>query len=291
MLLTVFTPTYNRANTIKRLFESLKNQTFKDFEWLIVDDGSTDNTAEVVQGFDAHGSFPIRYIRKENGGKHTAYNIGLEEARGDLFFNVDSDDWLDADCCLRISKLVDNIVSDSDCAGLIALKSFADGSIIGNSFREDKIIRTFRDLELSGQGGERSIVFRTSIARRFKFPSIEGERFMPEGVVYDEFKDCRFMILNECLTICEYLPEGLSSNPKGLMLRNPGAYMLYYRKRIDLAISLKERVGYVLRYNFFRQQYKGNAVPNYNGKHLLLVSMLKPINIIVAQFYKSDSGR
>ena len=91
MLITVFTATYNRANTITRLFESLKNQSFKNFEWLIVDDGSTDYTEAIVESFDPLGDFPIRYIKKENGGKHTAYNIGLNEARGSLFFNVDSD--------------------------------------------------------------------------------------------------------------------------------------------------------------------------------------------------------
>lgn len=286
MLLTVFTPTYNRANTITRLFESLKRQSFKDFEWLIVDDGSTDDTAEIVKTFDSDGEFDIRYIRKENGGKHTAYNIGLEEAKGILFFNVDSDDWLHQDSLLQISILSEQALAKADSAGIIALKSFADGSIIGNKFIPDGIFHTFRDLELLGQGGERSIVFRTAIASKFRFPLVSGEKFMPEGIVYDKYHDFSFLISNRSLTICEYQENGLSSNPKALMLRNPGCYKLYYRNRIDMAASIKERLGYILRYNFFAHTYKGNDVEDYRGAHSLLVRSMKALNCIVSRSYK-----
>lgn len=286
MLITVFTPTYNRANTITRLFESLKNQSFKDFEWLIVDDGSTDNTEEIVESFDSLGEFPIRYIKKENGGKHTAYNIGLNEARGRLFFNVDSDDWLDPNSLYTIMTQSKKVMSDSRCCGIIALKNFANQTVIGNEFRKDNIFMTFRELELSGQRGERSIIFKTSIAKNFRFPIIKGERFMPEGVVYDEFTDFSFLIVNQALTTCEYLPEGLSSNPKRLMVQNPGGYMLYYSRRIDLAANYKERIGYVLRYNFFSAIYSGPSIQCYNGKHKLLVTLMKPFNFLVAKHYK-----
>ena len=89
---TIFTPTYNRADLLKKLYESLKNQSFKNFEWLIVDDGSTDNTCETIQGFQEENIIDIRYIKKENGGKQRAYNVGVENAKGELFICLDSDD-------------------------------------------------------------------------------------------------------------------------------------------------------------------------------------------------------
>lgn len=285
MLLTVFTPAYNRSATITRLFDSLMNQSFTDFEWLIVDDGSTDDTEETVKAFDTLGKFNIRYIKKENGGKHTAYNIGLSHAKGLLFFNVDSDDWLHNDSLLQISRLADLVFNRPGCAGIIALKSFADQSTIGSGFITDNSYHTFRELELSGQGGERSIVFLTQIARKHRFPEIEGERFMPEGVVYDQFSLDQFYIYNKSLTICEYQTEGLSSNPKKLMVKNPGGYMLYYRKRIDMAQSFKERLSYILRYNFFRSIYRGNTVQPYKGKHSLAISIMRIFNPIVAKYY------
>ena len=94
MLLTVCTPTYNRAHTLPRLYESLVRQTSQDFEWLVVDDGSTDNTRELVDGWVAEGRIRIRYVYKENGGKPSAHNLGVRMAAGELFFCVDSDDYL-----------------------------------------------------------------------------------------------------------------------------------------------------------------------------------------------------
>lgn len=285
MILTVFTPTYNRANTLKRLFISLKKQNFKDFEWLIVDDGSIDNTSEIVKSFDSDGEFPIRYIKKENGGKHTAYNIGLEEAKGLLFFNVDSDDWLPDNSLETISNYVTALFSDDNLAGIVALKKFANDEIIGKKFISDKTIASLRSLELSGQSGERSLVFKTNIARKFPFPIVKEEKFMPESVVYDKFVIYEFVVINKELTTCEYQQDGLSSNPKQLMLKNPGGYMLYYRKRIDMAATLKERIGYVLRYNFSKGMYNDSLVASYKGRYELLIAMMKLLNPIVAKYY------
>ncbi len=287
MLLTVFTPAYNRANTFPRLFESLINQPFCDFEWLIVDDGSTDDTDDVVKSFNSNGRFPIRYIKKKNGGKHTAHNVALEQAKGELFFTVDSDDWILDNSLTDVSCIAKGIMNDDTIGGIVALKEFPDGSVIGKPFSRDNYLSTFRGLELSGEGGERSIILKTKIARKYPFPVIEGERFMTEGVIYDMFSDYTFFISNKCLTICEYQTDGLSSNPKRLMVNNPGGYMEYYRHRIDIAHELRERISYILRYNFFHllSSNKGCILPGYRGRHELLVKMMKPLNIIVKRYY------
>lgn len=286
MLLTVFTPTFNRAHTIARTFNSLIQQTFKDFEWLIVDDGSTDSTEKVVEGFIESSDLNIRYIKKENGGKHTAYNLALEQAAGELFFVVDSDDWLPGNSLSDIAALSEKIMDDDSVGGVIALKMTPDGAVIGKKFRQENCFATFRQLELTGQGGERSIVFKTKITRKFPFPVIRGERFMPEGVVYDKFnQDYKFVIKNNCLTTCEYQSNGLSSAPRKLMLKYPGGYTLYYRTRIDMAVSLTERIGYIIRYNMFRNLYKGDDIAAYKGAYKNMTIVLNTLTPLIIRHY------
>ena len=120
MRITVFTPTYNRAYIIEKLYHSLQRQTFRDFEWLIVDDGSSDNTAEVVSAWQQEGNdFPIRYYKKENGGKCRAINYGVDLAEGELFFNVDSDDYLTDDALEKVSRWVDTLPEGGNFCGVV----------------------------------------------------------------------------------------------------------------------------------------------------------------------------
>lgn len=291
MLITVFTPTYNREKTIRRTFESLCRQTSKCFEWLVVDDGSTDNTELIFHEFEKKADFQIRYIKKPNGGKHTAYNLALEKANGDLFFTVDSDDWLPDNSIKKILDISDGIATNNTIAGIIALKELPDKTTIGHEFKESNTFRSLRDLELSGQGGERALIFKTLIARQYPFPIIPGERFLTESVVYDQFKNYSFYIINTPLTTCEYLDGGLSSNVKQTMVNNPGGYKLYYRNRICIAKSKKELLGYILRYNAFAHLYNNhdNDVPDYNGKYKCLISLMTIFTPLVLLMYPKTS--
>ena len=211
MLLTIFTPTYNRAKTITRTYQSIKDQSCKDFEWIIVDDGSTDNTEVLVSSWlQQELDFPIRYIKQSNGGKYRAYNNGLRNAKGELFFCVDSDDWLPKDSVKQIKGHYDELISDKLLAGLIALKENSDKILIGKAFYGDIKRSSLYNLELLGQRGERSIVFKLDVAQQFPFPEETGEKFVPESVVYDRFEGrYQFLISNDILTTCEYQDEGL----------------------------------------------------------------------------------
>ena len=284
-MITIFTPTYNRANTIIRTYKSLTNQTCKDFEWLIVDDGSTDNTELIVQGWVKDKALPIRYIKQPNGGKYRAYNKGLLLAKGEFFFCVDSDDWLPTNAIELILSYAERLRSDDTLAGIIALKLHKDGTVIGSPYKKHGVSSSLYDLELSGEGGERSLVFKTSIARMFPFPEETNEKFLGESVIYDRFHGkYKFIVSNDALTICEYQTDGLSSDPHASMLRNPAGYKLYFAQRIDMTPSFFTRVGYILRYHAFRLLYKGNAY-NYRGKHKLLVNALSPLGILAKLFY------
>lgn len=289
MLITIFTPTYNRSHTLPRVFRSLQKQTMKDFEWLIVDDGSTDNTSEIVKGFKDTADFPIRYIQKENGGKHTAHNEAIKLAKGELFFTVDSDDWLPNRSLTLIKELADDLIISPKLAGIVALKDYESGKIIGKPFPKDKYISSLRELEASGNGGERSLVFKTEIIRRYPYPVIEGERFLTESVVYDRIGlKYDFVISNDTLTTCEYQIDGLSAKIKKIMANNPCGYAIYYAQRIELANSMKERIGHMARYQAFRLKTKeaNRKYCNYKGKHIFLTSLFMPLGSIVKYLYR-----
>ena len=284
-MITIFTPTYNRAATISRTYESLVVQTCKDFEWLIVDDGSTDYTESLVQSWIKESAFPIRYIKQPNGGKYRAYNNGLRHAEGEFFFCVDSDDWLPTNAVELILSYAEKLRESESLAGVVALKMYEDKRVLGSPYKNPGIVSSLYDLELCGEGGERSLVFKTSIAKMFPFPEETNEKFITESVIYDRFHGgYKFIVSNEILTTCEYQVDGLSSNPRSLMLRNPAGYKLYYAQRIDMTPSFVERVAYILRYHAFRLLYSGTAY-KYKGRHRLLVTMLSPLGIFVKKIY------
>lgn len=129
---TVFTPTYNRAHTLHRVFESLLAQTFQDFEWLIVDDGSSDATRDLVNSWQA--PFPIRYIYKENGGKHTAFNLAVQEARGEFFLTFDSDDRCVSHALQRFYEVWQGIEDKDAFSGVTALCMDEAGRVVGDEF-------------------------------------------------------------------------------------------------------------------------------------------------------------
>lgn len=272
-LITVFTPTYNREQLLPRLYRSLKAQESKDFEWVIIDDGSTDNTETLInEWIHTERSFTIRYYKKVNGGKHTAHNLALKKAKGLLFFTVDSDDWLPEHSIETISTCYPKIADKDYVAGIIALKSFPDNTLIGNKFPDTLEKSSFINLEKNGHNGERTIIFKTSLLRNFPFAEIEEEKFLGELYVYDQFDpDFEFMVKNTPLTICEYQKNGLSSNFQTTLINNPIGTTMIWGQRIDRSTTFKERFGYAIRYHIFYRFSKRNILARYSGKHKTLV--------------------
>lgn len=284
-MLTIFTPTYNRGNLLNRVYDSLKKQTVFDFEWLIVDDGSSDDTEEIVRKWISDATITIRYIRKENGGKHTAFNTGVQNARGELFFCVDSDDFTPNTCVESILKAWSD-VKDDNIAGIIGMKTDTDGKLLCGEFPGGIITATMYDLTQKHQCyGEKSLVYKTDVLKNFPYPEILGERFVTECVVYDRIdQEYTMILLDKVLTICEYQPDGLTGTIFSTMLKNPTGYKIYYRQRIDMARTLKECVGYIIRYNAFDILSKDNKY-NYLGKYKSLVITLKPLGWLLTKYY------
>lgn len=250
MLITVFTPTYNRAYRLGALYESLCKQTFRDFEWLIVDDGSTDNTRELVEGWISENQIDIRYIAQPNGGKHRAINRGVKEAEGTLFFIVDSDDILPDDSLGVISAHYQLIKGRSGFGGLCGLKAYYDGSPVGN--KPDFGVYECTNFEIDYKyklNGDMAEVFYTSVLKEFPFPEIDGERFCPEILIWNRIST-KYIIhyFSENIYYCEYLEDGLTAKITRIRILSPKASCMTYTEMtqspIPLSAKLRASVNY-----------------------------------------------
>lgn len=232
MELTVFTPAYNRAEKLKRAYESLKLQTVKDFVWIIVDDGSTDDTEAVVKGFVEEGLVDIKYFRQNNGGKMRAHNRGVMETESGLFLCLDSDDRLTEGAVREILRAWEDIGDNEAYAGIIAYKG-DEGRLplYGNYFPDDNDC-SFRELYQKGFRGETTLVFRTGLLKQHPFPEIEGEKYVPEDVVYDRIDEGHiFRVMPEVLTVCELVEDGYTDRVEELRREAPTGWFIYYYQR------------------------------------------------------------
>lgn len=237
MRITVFTPTYNRAHTLNQLYRSIQRQNFSDFEWIVVDDGSVDDTEHLFQQIlSEENRFPIRYIKTANGGKHRAVNRGVQEAKGELFLIVDSDDYLTDDALSGIDRIEKSIPAGMKCqfAGVCGQKGFTATQAIGGSFEGEMLDITSLERMQYGVDGDKAEVFYTEVLRRFPFPEFEDEKFITECVVWDKIAEAglKLRFYNEIMMICNYRSDGLSAQGEELLLRSPKGYGLYlYQSR------------------------------------------------------------
>lgn len=249
-MITIFTPTYNRAYRLPDLYHSLQRQTCKEFEWLIVDDGSTDNTSILIEKWREEQSFQIRYFKQPNGGKHRAINRGVKEAKGEYFFIVDSDDCLTDDAVEQIVDLIPQANANPQVCGMcFRCKNVKTSKILGIPFPEDGMLASSLEWVYKYKvGGDKSEVVNTEILRRYPFPEFKGENFVPEALIWNRIADSYRMICkNSGIYICEYLPDGLSMGFHRNLKRNPRGFGMFYRETMKRGISLKVTIKNMLR--------------------------------------------
>lgn len=237
MHVTVFTPAYNRGYIIENLFRSLQRQSYQNFEWIVVDDGSTDDTQAKMQMFQAElHSFPIRYFRVENGGKHRAINLGVKEATGKLFFIVDSDDYLTDDALELIVAHEASIPLNEKMqfAGVCGQKGYSAEIAIGKTFLGETLDITTLERPAYGITGDKSEVFYTDILKKYPFPEIDGEKFITECVVWDKIAadGYKLRFFNHIVMICNYLSDGLTAQGNALFRKNPKGWGLYIAQSV-----------------------------------------------------------
>lgn len=253
-LITVFTPAYNRANTIECLYRSLCKQTSYNFEWLIVDDGSTDNTEELIRRLQKECElFQIRYFKKENGGKHTAINTGVKLANGFLFFIVDSDDYLLPEAIANIIEWEQSVSSSDDFAGVSGNRGFSAGQLIGETFEGDFLDATTLEREQCNILGDKAEVYYTDVIKRYPFPVFENERFLTESIVWNRIAEDGLKIrwFNKIIYITEYRDDGLTKHYVRLLAKNPQGYALDVKERIRQFNYSKQRADSEY-FNYFK---------------------------------------
>jgi glycosyltransferase involved in cell wall biosynthesis len=251
--ITVFTPTYNRGYVIEKLYQSLQKQTFSNFEWLVIDDGSTDNTEGLFRKWlNDENSFPIKYKKVENGGKHRAINKATDIAMGELFFIVDSDDYLIEDALENIVKWEKGLGNKRDLfCGIAGNKGKNENEMWGTTFKGKYVDATSLERNKYNITGDKAEVFYTGILKKYKFDEFEGEKFITEATVWDKMAHDGYKIrwFNKTIYLCSYLEDGLTQNMKEIFANNPRGTACYINQQIKFyKCSLKGKLSY---YNLF----------------------------------------
>ena len=253
--LTIFTPTYNRAYILPQLYDSLCEQTSQEFEWLIVDDGSTDNTWELIEKWMHEERVEIRYFFQENSGKMMAHNKAVQESKSELFMCVDSDDYL---CSAQV---VGEVISYWDChhknskdgiCGIIAYKEIGKNRM---SFPEGMDVAHKSELPAKGFNAEVSLIFNSSVLGQHLFPQFKGEKFVTDDYIYDQIdQKYKFLLFPYFVQHCEYHDDGYSHNYMKLLFNNPQGFRAYhnqyvkfkkkrYFKSVICYVALSLRIG------------------------------------------------
>lgn len=231
MDLTIFTPTYNRAHTLPRLYKSLCEQELKNFEWIVIDDGSTDQTESLIEKYRQDGYFNIRYIKTGNGGKYKAFNRAVLLAEGYLFMTLDSDDYLASG---QVTVVVSNyrpfLEQHVDFCAVVGNKNFSDIEIIGSTVTYQTLDSDFvsyrEKLKIKGDKAE---VVKTDVLKEYPFPELPEEKFCPEGVIWNRIAlRYKARYVNVPFMICEYQSDGLSASVRKCREQSPRMFMLYY---------------------------------------------------------------
>lgn len=275
--LTIFTPTYNRSKFLYKLYDSLKKQEYKEFTWLLVDDGSSDNTQQVIEEFVSDNILDIKYVRQNNSGKHIAFNRAIELCDSDYFLCIDSDDYI------KDKNSIKKILTD--------MKSL-DEHYIGIIYPWTKKIINEKIIKLADKGinvqdikniynfvFESTIVFKTKVLKNFSFPE-NNEKFMSEEILYNEMANFgEFKLINEVHVCGEYLEDGLTRNLFQLWVKNYENSILLFKSRYIFLNRYSLKIRIVNRFkcimncnavNFGKKKSISNS-PNVFASYLLLL--------------------
>ena len=291
--LTVFTPAYNRAETLKRTYESLCEQDCKEFIWLIVDDGSTDDTQELVQNWiKKNNGFEIKYIYKENGGMHTAHNVAYENITTELNVCIDSDDRLAAGAVTKIKNKW-NKVKNKGYAGIIGLDADLNtGRVIGKGFPKGMKETTLGGYYAGGGQGDKKLVYRTDIINSVpSYPVFPGEKYVGLAYKYTLIaQKYKLSVLNEVLCDVEYQADGSSGTMYQQYLKNPKGFAFYRKICMQYPISTKRLVMDCIHYCSSSFIIKNKEYVKESPRKLLTV-ICTPFGLLLTAMIKRKAKR
>lgn len=284
MFLTVCTPTYNRAYTLDRVYESLLKQSNKDFEWIIIDDGSTDETKQKVKKYEQEGKIKIKYVYQQNQGKHIALNNGVSIAKGELFTCLDSDDWFYLDTIETIQKVWADKSKDN-IAGVIGLDTFENEENIGTRLPENLESENWINLIFKHHiKGDKAYFFKLDVIREYNFPSYPNNRHMPPSYQYYLLSEkYDLLLINKNLKFVEYLDDGISKNKFNKYVVAPDNFARYRFEIMDLIPGGKRKIINAIHFNSSLYLGRIKLRPSSFGNKLL-VTVTKPFGYLLA-FY------
>lgn len=235
-LFTIFIPTYNRAKVLARALESVQQQTFRNFDVVIIDDGSTDDTEQLVSTWIQASGIPTTYVKQENQGRHVAHNTALHYLTGELMVLLDSDDLLEPDALDTLARQWHSIADKSRYAGVEGMAKHLDGEVEGDFFPRDPLDCSFREMRLRYRiRGDKRGAIRSDILKRFPYPVFAGERHIKPSIVFNLIsREYIFRYINDIIEVKEHQPGGLSDNRFRLRMRNPKGFRECYRQEINL---------------------------------------------------------
>lgn len=288
MFVSIITPTYNRSNYLAHCYDSLCNQTCFDFEWIIIDDGSTDDTYEVVSRFKAD-RFNVVYVRKENGGKHTALNTSHDYINGDFILILDSDDYLTKDAIETIVDDWEIYDSKKEIACISYYKLSESGEVISGKLNCDYYESDHISYRVNNNiQGDQCEVVRSSVFKELIFPVYENERFASEGLLWNYIGyNYKTVYRNKAIYVCEYLDDGISKSGRKLLMRNPKGMIdltkTFFDKRVVIKKRMKETILYIV-YCFCDKRELKEIVLNSNNT-LMVTTLLLP-SCLVYKYWK-----
>lgn len=225
--LTIFTPVYNRAYILPKLYKSLCDQKCNDFLWLVVNDGSSDNIDELMTKWMSEGKIEIRYEIQSNGGKMRAHNRGVSLTDTPLFYCIDSDDQITENAVSRIIACYQDIKDNENICGILAKRHIINREV--SAIMPDSQVMTMNQLYDTGYRADLAVILKTKIIKEFPFPEIEGEKFITEAYAYDQIdQHYKYLLKDEDWMICEYQADGYTSNALSLYFKHPKGWALYH---------------------------------------------------------------
>ena len=280
MMITVLTPTFNRGGGLQSLWDSLQKQTVKDFEWLVVDDGSSDGTKNLITQLQEKSDFPVRYIYKNNGGKHTALNVGIQTIRSELTFIVDSDDCVTDDAVESILKIHKKYRSQNNICGYAFLRAFPDGKVNGKKFDVNEKIGSYIDVRVNGNdtGADKAEVFKTHCLKEFPFPEYPNEKFLGEDLVWVRMARKYEMVhINKAIYVGNYLEDGLTNNRRKHNIASPIGCMHRAEEFMESDLKTRYRIKGGLQYIVYGR-FAGVKVVDLirKSRHKVLATVCTP---------------
>ena len=292
ILLTVFTPAYNRAHTLPRTYESLQRQSCQEFVWLIVDDGSTDNTRELVSTWQQEKSnFEIRYIYKENGGMHTAHNTAYKNIDTELNVCIDSDDIVAPGAIEKILHKWTE-VRGKGYAGIIGLDADFSGEIIGSRFPNGLKETTVIGYYAAGGFGDKKLVYRTEVINQYpEYPVFENEKYVSLSYKYRLIdQDYKLAVLNEVLCNVEYQPDGSTNTMFQQYQKNPQGFVFWRKVCMQYPESNKRLIKDCIHY-VTESLLAGNKHYIQESPRKLLTVLCTPPGVLLLWHVKRKSGQ